>query len=61
MHESPLHNINSAEVEKPGKSEVTNYENKNERGDISTDFTENKRIIQVSYTKLYANKLDSLE
>ena len=34
---------------------------RNERGDITTNFTEIKRIIRKYYGQLYANKLDKLD
>ena len=43
-------------TKKREKTQITRI--RNERGDITTDFTEIKRIIKEYYEQLYTNKLD---
>lgn len=44
---------------KKEKTKVTSIRNK--KGDITTDFTDNKWVIKKYYEELYADKLDNFE
>lgn len=47
-----------ADEEKTKKTQITKN---NERGDITIDLTETKRVVRECYEELYANQLDNLD